>query len=70
MNFISEDEEPNNEGDNDDDDLINEGIVGKKYIALKPYIKMTVGTQKESRERQAKTHVSRQLLPRFESMPP
>ena len=34
-NYVSDND---NEDDEQNDELINEGIVGKKYLALKPYI--------------------------------
>jgi hypothetical protein len=45
VNLLTDDDED----DGEDEELINEGIVGKKYIALKPYIK-EVSTSKEFKE--------------------
>ena len=46
VNLVTDGDE---DEDGEDEDLINEGIVGKKYIALRPYIK-EVSTSKEFKE--------------------
>jgi hypothetical protein len=56
------------EDDGEDEELINEGIVGKKYMALKPYIK-EVSTSKDFKEQDTRTQENRVLIPRNELTP-
>lgn len=52
----------------EDEDFIDEGIVGKKFIALKPYI-MDKSTSKDFKELDARTYEKRKFLHRSEIMP-
>jgi hypothetical protein len=59
VNIVTDEDEK----DAEEDDLINEGIVGKKYIALRPYIK-EMSTSKHFKEQNAHTQENRVLIPR------
>ena len=55
MNFISD----GDSSENGNEQIINEGVVGKKYIALKPYTKAVVGTSKVFKEMHVRTPKNR-----------
>ena len=65
VNLVT-DEDGNDGGE--DEELINEGIVGKKYIALKPYIK-DVSTSKDFKEQNARVQENRFFITRSEPVP-
>ena len=58
----------NDEDSEEDEDFINEGIVGKKYIALKPYIR-DVSKSKDFKEINIRAQEKRLFVPRSESTP-
>jgi hypothetical protein len=65
VNLVTDEDE--NDGE-EDEGLTNEGIVGKKYVALKPYIK-EVSTSKEFKEHSARAPENRLFIPRSEPIP-
>ena len=64
VNFLTDEGEDSEE----DEDSINEGIVGKKYIAMKPYIR-NASTSKDFKELNARAQENRLLLARSVSSP-
>jgi hypothetical protein len=64
VNFLTHE----NEDSEEDEDFINEGIIGKKYIAMKPYIR-DASTSKNFKELNTRAQENRLFLPRTESSP-